>query len=235
MKITIWSDFQCPFCYIGEKMLEDELGSMELTEPVVVEYKSYELDPEAPVVPRETMTEHFMGGHEMTAPQAEERMAKITRMAADVGLTYNLAGVQVCNTLDAHRLMKYAAGKLTPGRLKRLNFSLFKANFEDNLRLSDHEVLASLAVQVGLQRDEVLEMLGGDAYAEAVRKDEAEIDARPDFEFVPYMLLANGAVLQGVLKPRNLRQWLTGAMADSGNVSLPEAPREGCGPGGCAV
>lgn len=235
MKITIWSDFQCPFCYIGEKILENVLCSMELTEPVEIEYRAYELDPEAPAIPRETMTQHFMGGHEMSEARAETRMAKITRMAADVGLTYNLPGVQVCNTLDAHRLMKYAAGKLTPGWLKRLNFSLFKANFEENLRLLDHDVLATLAEQAGLERKAVLEMLGGDSFAKEVRKDEAEIDARPDFEFVPYMYLENGAVLQGVMKIEFLREWLTAAMADAGHVSLPEAPREGCGPAGCSI
>ena len=235
MKIKIWSDFQCPFCYMGEKMLEDALGSMELTEPVEIEYKAYELDPEAPAIPRETMTEHFMGDHEMTVGQAEARMAKITEMAAEVGLKYNLQDVQVCSTLDAHRLMKYAAGRLTPGRLKRLNFSLFKANFEDNLRLSDHDVLATIAEGVGLERDAVLEMLRGYDFVEEVRKDEAEIDSREDFEFVPYLLLANGAVLQGVMKKDAMRQWLTTAMADPENARVTNSPREGCGPGGCAV
>ena len=235
MKITIWSDFQCPFCYIGEKILENVLGSMELTEPVEIEYRAYELDPEAPAIPRETMTQHFMGGHEMSEARAEAQMAKITRMAADVGLTYNLPGVQVCSTLDAHRLMKYAARKLTPGWLKRLNFSLFKANFEENLRLPDHDVLATLAEQAGLEHKAVLEILGGDSFAKEVRKDEAEIDARPDFEFVPYMFLENGAVLQGVMKIESLREWLTAAMADAGHISLPEAPREGCGPAGCSI
>lgn len=235
MKITIWSDFQCPFCYMGEKMLEDVLAGMELTEPVVIEYKAYELDPEAPVIPLESMAEHFMAGHEMSEAQAEERMAKITRMAADVGLSYHLPGVQVCNTLNAHRLMKYATGRLTPGRLKRLNFSLFKANFEDNLRLSDREVLAALAEGVGLERTSVLEVLSGEAYIKEVRDDEEKIDARPDFEFVPYMLLETGAVLQGVMKREALLEWLAAAMAGSTNASLPETPREGCGPGGCSV
>lgn len=235
MKILIWSDFQCPFCYMGEKMLEMALDGMELSEPVEIEYRAYQLDAEAPAVPCESMTEHFMGGHEMTREQAEARMAKITRMASGVGLQYNLAGVKVCNTLDAHRLMKYAATILSPGKLKRLNFSLFKANFVDNLLLSDRQVLVELASGVGLETTDVLQMLQGDAYVDAVRRDEEEIDARADFEFVPYMLLGNGAVLQGVMSEKSLRDWLQDAMLRGADADSSASSREGCGPGGCSL
>ena len=214
MKILIWSDFQCPFCYMGEKMLENVLNSIELSEPVEIEYKSYQLDPSAPRVPVESMTEHFMSDHGMDTAAAEARMEKITRMASSIGLKYNLSGVKVCNTMDAHRLMKFGAERLSPGKLKKLNFSLFKANFEDNLLLSDPNVLAEIAVTVGLERDEVLRMLQTDAYVEAVRRDQDEIDARTDFEFVPYMLLDNGSVLQGVMKEPELSVWLKDAMSN---------------------
>ncbi len=233
MKITIWSDFQCPFCYIGETMLEKVLGNMELTEPVEIEYRSYQLDPDAPAKPRETMTQHFMGDHEMTLQQAQARMAEITERAASVGLSYNLPEVKVCNTMDAHRLMKYAAERLSPGRLKRLNFSLFKSTFEDDLLLSSHELLADLGEKAGLERDAVLEMLRGDAYTEAVRADEQEIDSRTDFEYVPYMLFSNGSVIQGVLSEEELRAHLTSAM--QAGTAPTTVTREGCGPNGCAL
>ncbi len=233
MKILIWSDFQCPFCYMGEKMLENVLNSIELSEPVEIEYKSYQLDPSAPRVPVESMTEHFMSGHDMDVAAAEARMEKITRMASSVGLKYNLPGVKVCNTMDAHRLMKFGAERLSPGKLKKLNFSLFKANFEDNLLLSDPNVLAEIAVTVGLERDEVLRMLQTDAYVKAVRRDQDEIDARADFEFVPYMLLDNGSVLQGVMKEPELSEWLKDAIFNKESGGSVTTTREGCGPDGC--
>lgn len=233
MKITIWSDFQCPFCYLGETMLEKVLGEVELAEPVEIQYKAYQLDPDAPATPTETMTEHFMGGHEMTRREAEARMDKISGMAASVGLKYNLPGVKVCNTLDAHRLMKYAAERLSPGKLKRLNFSLFKANFEENLLLSDHQTLADLAEKAGLGRSEVLDMLRGREYADAVRADEREIDAREDFEYVPYMLFSNGSVIQGVLTESELKTHISASM--SGDATPTTVTREGCGPEGCAI
>lgn len=235
MKILIWSDFQCPFCYMGEKMLENVLSSMELSEPVEIKYKSYQLDPLAPRVPVESMTEHFMSGHNMDVAAAEIRMEKITRMASSVGLKYNLTGVKVCNTMDAHRLMKFGAERLSPDKLKKLNFSLFKANFEDNLLLSDPNVLAEIAVTVGLEREEVLQMLQTDSYVEAVCRDHNEIDARTDFEFVPYMLLDNSSVLQGAMKEPELSEWLKDAMSNKEFGWSVTTTREGCGPEGCAL
>ena len=235
MKILIWSDFQCPFCYMGEKMLENVLSSIELSEPVEIEYKSYQLDPLAPRVPVENMTEHFMSGHDMDVAAAEARMEQITDMASKVGLKYNLPGVKVCNTMDAHRLMKFGAERLSQGKLKKLNFSLFKANFEDNLLLSDPNVLAEIAVTVGLERDEVLRMLQTDAYVKAVCHDQDEIDARTDFEFVPYMLLDNGSVLQGVMKEPELSEWLKDTMSNKESGGFVTTTREGCGPKGCAI
>ncbi|MBD5370224.1 MAG: DsbA family oxidoreductase [Bacteroides sp.] len=233
MKIKIWSDFQCPFCYMGETRLEGVLGDMELTEPVEIVYKAYQLDPEAGDEPKETMTEHFMAGHDLTQEEAGKRMAKITAMAARVGLAYDLPGVKVCSSMGAHRLMKFAASRLSPGRLKKLNFHLFKANFEENLLLADHNVLADIAAGVGLAREEVLDMLSGDEYKADVMADQRELDSREDFEFVPYMLAGNGAVVQGVVTDHQLHDWIEGAMAGAGGG--PSAKGDGCGPEGCAV
>lgn len=230
----IWFDFQCPFCYMGEKKLEKTLNNMELTEPVVIEYKAYELDPKAPAVPVETMTEHFMAGHEMTRQEAEERMAKITRMAKEVGLDYNLADVKVCNTLDAHRLMKYASELLSPGKLKRLNNSIFKAVFEDGKLISDRNLLADLGETAGLSREDIIQMLEGESYTDLVRTDEVEIDARPDFEFIPFMLLSDGSLRQGVVSEEGLRNWLTAAM-EGATCQSDDEPCEGCGPSGCTL
>ncbi len=233
MKIQIWSDFQCPFCYMGEKKLEEAIASVELTEPIEIEYRAYQLDPEAPAIPTETMLQHFMSGHEVSREMAEKRMADITCMAAKVGLKYNLEGVKICTTLPAHRLMKWAAKKLMPGKLKKLNFALFKANFEENLLLSDFNVLADIAAGVGINREETLEFLNSDALAKEVMHDQEEIDAREDFEFVPYMEAPDHLVVQGVVRESQLREWLTAAMA--GNHEATSLKGDGCGPEGCKI
>lgn len=234
MKIKIWFDFQCPFCYMGEKELEKALSNMELTEPVVIEHKAYELDPKAPVSPVESMTDHFMSGHDLTRQEAEERMDKITRMAQRVGLEYNLAEVKVCNTLDAHRLMKYAAERVSPGKLRKLSDSLFKAVFEEGLLISDRELLADRAATVGLSREEVRDMLEEDTYTDLVRRDESELDSRMDFEFIPFMLLPDGSLRQGVVSEEGLKNWL-GAAMNGTTASSDDEPHEGCGPSGCGI
>ncbi|MDE5888306.1 MAG: DsbA family protein [Muribaculaceae bacterium] len=240
MKIKIWFDFQCPFCYMGEQMLEKALSQIELTEPVIIEYKAYELNPKAPEIPVETMTQHFMDGHKFTKQEAEEHIAKVTRMAERVGLHYHLTEAKVCNSLDAHRLMKYAADKISPGQLKKLSFSIFKAEFEEEELISDRQFLASLAEAVGLSAVDVMEMFSTDAYIAEVRKDEEEIDSRSDFDFIPFMLLPDGSVRQGVLSVGGLRSWLQSALdgesADPDNAPDSDpTPIAGCSPSGCGV
>lgn len=211
MKITIWSDFACPFCYLGETLLRqvvDESGRrLSLSggdDAVEVEFRAYELDPKAPREPAVNMEEHFVTAHGVTDEQAREQIALITKMGSRAGLDYRLEGMKVCSTLDAHRLLKYAIAQGDTEQVLRLNYSLFKANFTDNLLLSDHDVLCRIAEDCGYDGGAVRELLSGDEYKEAVRADEAEADAF-DLEFVPYMRFSDGTVLQGVLSKGKLR------------------------------
>lgn len=198
MEIKIWGDFACPFCYIGETQLEKvikELGK----EDVKIQFMSYEIAPDAPVIPVESMTQHFMDGHDQTEEEAKKQMERVTKMAARVGLDYNLATAQVCNTFDAHRLMKYAQDSASPETVLKLNFKLFHANFIENLRLSDRGVLLTIAEMCGLDRNSVEAVLESEMYGEQVRAEEKELDEKADFEFVPYMVFEDGTVLQGVI------------------------------------
>ncbi|MDE7159284.1 MAG: DsbA family oxidoreductase [Muribaculaceae bacterium] len=215
MDIKVWFDFQCPFCYMGLKRLEGALTNPDLPEPVEVVYKSYQLNPDLPEVPVETMTEHFMSDHDMTREQAEKQMERITRMAERAGIEMNFADVQVCNTMDAHRLIKFAAKKLSPWRLKRLVFHLFEANFVDNLRLSDRKILTELASAAGLDTSQVSEMLQSDDYREAVMHDREELEGRENFDVIPYFLLEDKTDCQGVVSEKGLHDAIRETMQDS--------------------
>ncbi len=209
MKITIWGDFACPFCYLGEKQLEDTIRQLGMESEVGIKFRAYELDPEAPEIPVESMTEHFMSSHEVPEEDAVKQMEHITKMASRIGLEYNLKGVQVCSTLDAHRLMKYAAETVSAADVLKLNFALFRANFVLNLRLSDRKVLCDIAAEIGLDREKVEEMLNSDKYIAEIREDEKALD-KSDFEFIPYMVFNDSTVLQGVLTPGKLKNALKG-------------------------
>ncbi|MBD5387190.1 DsbA family oxidoreductase [bacterium] len=208
MEIKIWADFACPYSYIGEKQLFDIIDKSGLTDKVTVKFLSYQLDPEAPVIPVETMTQHFMEGHQYTEEETQHLMQRITAMAARVGLDYRLSSTQVCSTFDAHRVMEYAQAHLPQETVIKLNFAIFHANFIENLRLSDHAVLLSIAEKCGLDAVAVKEVLDSDMYGENIKAEEKEVDQRKDFDLIPYMVFNDATVLQGVISPGAMKKAL---------------------------
>ncbi len=210
MKIKIWADFACPYSYMGEKQLFDIIAKQGLSDKVQVQFLSYQLDPTAPVIPKETMLQHFMHGHEYTEEQSLHLMERITTMASRLGLDYKLSTTQVCSTFDAHRLMEYAQATSSQSTAIKLNFALFHANFIENLRLSDRAILLSIAEKCGLNSKEAKAVLESNQYAEQVKAEEKEIDSRPDFDLIPYMLFDDAIALQGVISPAAMKKALYG-------------------------
>lgn len=208
MKIEIWGDFACPFCYMGETTLEKVIGDLGLGEKVEIEFHAFELDPKAPVKPVQTMTEHFMSEHKQTEEEAVKQIEHITKMASRVGLDYNLKDAQVCSTFDAHRLMKYAKDNISPENVVKLNFALFHANFIENKLLSDRNLLKEIGETVGLNGNGIEAMLNTDSYTDEIRQDEAELEEKK-FDYIPYMLFDDGQVLQGVISSGALKKVLT--------------------------
>ena len=208
MEIKIWADFACPYSYLGEKQLMDIIEKEGLADKVSIRFLSYQLDPSAPVIPVETMTQHFMDGHKFTLEETEHLMERITKMASRVGLDYKLATTQVCSTFDAHRLMEYARTVASQETVIKLNFALFHANFIENLRLSDHDVLLSIAENCGLDKTAVQTVLESDEYGDQVKAEEKEVDERKDFDLIPYMVFDDSTVLQGVISPGAMKKAL---------------------------
>ena len=208
MEIKIWADYACPYSYMGETQLMDIIAKQGLSDSVKIRFLSYQLDPKAPEVPVETMTQHFMDGHKFTAEETAHLMERITKMAARLGLDYKLATTQVCSTYDAHRLMEYAQAKVSQESYIKLNFALFHANFIENLRLSDHAVLLSIAEKCGLDKGAVKEVLESDMYGDQVRAEEKEVDERRDFDLIPYIVFNDKTVLQGVISPGAMKKAL---------------------------
>lgn len=208
MKITIWGDFACPFCYMGETTLEKVIAGMPEGERVEIEFKAFELNPKTPITPMQTMTEHFMTEHNETEEEAIRQIEHITKMASRVGLDYNLKDAKICSTFDAHRLMKFAAENISSDNVVKLNFSLFKANFIDNKLLSDRKVLTEIGESVGLDGKDIEAMLATDHYTDAIRQDEAELEEKK-FDYIPYLLFDDGTVLQGVVSAGALKKAVT--------------------------
>ncbi|AAK81377.1 putative DsbA family dithiol-disulfide isomerase [Clostridium acetobutylicum] len=185
MKIEVWSDFVCPFCYMGKRRLEIALNEFEYKTDVEISFKSFELDPSAKKEYSENIHELIAKKYKISVEQAKASNDQIVLQAEAIGLNYNFNKLIPTNTFDAHRLSQYAK---TKGKMNELSEKIFKAYFVDSLNISDYKVLADLAEEVGISRDESLRILESNQYNEEVREDEKNasklgIDAVPYFVF----------------------------------------------------
>lgn len=171
MKIEVWSDFVCPFCYMGKRRLENALKEFPHKDNVTLEYKSYELDPNAEENPGLNMHEYLAEKKGMPAEQAKQMNESVGQQAAELGLTYNFDTMQHTNTFDAHRVAKYAAEQ---GKGEEITERLLHAYFTESKLISDHATLIAIAEEVGLNPDKVTELLKVDDYALHVRGDEEQ-------------------------------------------------------------
>jgi len=171
MKVEIWSDYVCPFCYIGKRRFELALQQFSNKQSVEVEYKSFELDPGALRDGNPGVHDMLAAKYGMSKEQAVANTNQITRQAKELGLDYDFDRMIQTNTFDAHRLTHFATQK---GKHAEMTERLLKAHFTDTLHIGNRETLADLAAEVGLDRAEALQALTEGAYAEEVRADEQE-------------------------------------------------------------
>ena len=170
MRIEIWSDVVCPWCYIGKRNLEAALAEFPHADQVTVEWRSFELDPTTPARVELSMDEVLERKYGMSPDQAATANRQMTELAAGVGLEYHLDRVQIGNTFDSHRLLHLAAHEGRGGEMKE---RLLRAYFTEGRSVSDPAALTDLAAEVGLDRARVGVVLASDEYADEVRADEA--------------------------------------------------------------
>lgn len=171
MKIEIWSDYVCPFCYIGKRRLEEALEQTGLGEKAEVVFKAYELDPNSPAVSDTLMTEVLAKKYGMSVEEAKKMTDNVVDQAKSVGLNYNFDVMTPANTFNAHRLAKLAEQE---GFDKTVSESLLKAYFIDGEKIGAEDVLLRIAEEAGISRDRAKAVLDSDEFADDVRKDIAE-------------------------------------------------------------
>ena len=219
MKIEIWSDVVCPWCYICKRNLEVALAGFPHADQVEIEWRSYELDPRTPLRVELSMDEVLSRKYGMTPEEATAANLRMTELAATVGLEYHLDQVQIGNTFDAHRLIHLAAHEGRGGSMKE---RLLRAYFTEGRAISDRVALAELAAEVGLYPERVTQVLEGTEFADEVRADEAramEIGSTgvPFFVF-DERLGVPGAQPPDVLLRLLTRAWDTSAEAVAGTT-----------------
>jgi predicted DsbA family dithiol-disulfide isomerase len=165
VKIEIWSDVVCPWCYIGKRRLERALGQFEHADEVEVAWRSFQLNPDTPpgtAVPTPDYLARRFG------PQAKAMTGRVAELAAEEGLDFDFDAALTVNTLDAHRLLHLAADLGIGDAAKE---RLLRAHFTEGADLSDHQTLTRLLGEVGADSERVRAVLAGTEYADTVRAD----------------------------------------------------------------
>ncbi len=168
MKVEIWSDVACPWCYIGKRRFESALAGFGYHDQVEVVWRSFQLDPEAPRVAEASHDELLAKKFGVSEAQVAQMNAQLSDLAAKEGLDYRFDLLKSANTFDAHRLIHLAAAHGLQGEMKE---SLMHVYWTEGLALWDTEALVQVAVEVGLDADEVRATLESDSYADEVRAD----------------------------------------------------------------
>jgi predicted DsbA family dithiol-disulfide isomerase len=168
MKIEIWSDVVCPWCYIGKRHIEAALADFEHRDQVEIVWRSYQLDPQAPQHGEQKTTEMLAQKYGVSVEQATKMQERVTTVAAQAGLEYHLDQTRHENTFAAHRMLHLAASH---GLQAEAEERFFHAYFSEGKALGNNETLVELTTEVGVPEDEARATLDSDTYADAVRAD----------------------------------------------------------------
>ena len=236
MKIDIWSDIICPFCYIGKRKLELALEQTGID--AVIEWRSFELDPAAPRSFGAALPDVLQKMYGFSKDQAVGMLMHEEMEARRIGLDFQWRIAKPGNTFDAHRLLHLAKQHDIGGEVKE---RLFRAYFTEGQDVGDQQVLRALALEMGLEAEEVDAVLAGDRFTDAVRADEQEAKER-GISGVPYYLINGKTAVPGARRVEEFVQVLREEQAQlapqpaSGEQQDNAAPEAGvCKDGVCAI
>ncbi|UQA74138.1 DsbA family oxidoreductase [Sphingobacterium siyangense] len=168
MKIEIWSDVICPFCYIGKRNFEAALEQFADKKNIEVIWKSFQLDPTIPNVATESYADYLVKRKGMAVEQVQGMLANVTQMATQVGLDYHLDQSVIVNSLKAHQLIQFAKSKNLGNEAEE---RLFKAFFIEGKNIADTETLAQLGKDFGLDESEIKANLEDEKYKHETAQD----------------------------------------------------------------
>ena len=197
MKVEIWSDVVCPFCYIGKRKFEIALENFKEKDTVEIEWKSFQLDRELVAVPGKTINEYLAERKGTTIEEGQRMNDGMAAIAKEVGLNYHLEKAIVANTFNAHRLLHFAKKYNKQNELKE---RLFAAYYTEGQNIGDVETLIKLGVEVGLREHEMRSVLTTDLYKDAVELDQYEAQ-QIGVRGVPFFVFNNKYAVSGAQSP----------------------------------
>ncbi len=193
MKIEIWADYACPFCYIGKTTLDQAIEKLGIKEDVEIVYKAFQLDPNAPKVSTENTITHLSKKYRVPYSEAEKMVNNVVLHGKNVGLDLRFDQVNETNTLDAHRLTKLV-GKSNV--TNELNKALYEAHFTKGINIAEFDNLIKIGESVGLDSKSMKELLSSNQFETEVKRDIEEAN-RKNIHAVPYFLINGRTSIKG--------------------------------------
>ena len=235
ININIFSDFACPWCYIGEKRLEDAIDKLGLEGQVNKWYRAFELNPNAEKVSDSSTVERLAAKYNISVEVAKRKVAQVDKAGKDADISgFNFSGVIPANTFDAHRLMKLAENSYGEEVIEKLNNGLFNAYFVKNLVISDPKVLTEIGVEAGLDLEDIKNVLESDQYKEEVINDE-NIAHNLGISGVPYFIINDKIAIPGAISTEDFVDALKHIMNDSSIAEEQGASCATCDETGCHI
>jgi predicted DsbA family dithiol-disulfide isomerase len=229
MKVEIWSDVVCPWCYIGKRNLEEALARFDHRDGVEVVWRSFELDPGAPRRREGEYAERLARKYGVGRPEAQAMVDRMTSRAAEAGLTFRFDLAQPGNTFDAHRLIHLGRERGVQDAVKE---RLLAATFTEGAPIGERDALVKLGAEAGLDPDEARLVLEGDRYGAEVRGDEeAALDL--GVTGVPFFLVDGKFAVPGAQPPELLLRVLDRAWSERRPVEVVSGPDGGEAAPGC--
>lgn len=205
MKIEIWSDIACPYCYLGKRRLDMAMKELAFADEVEVIWRSFELDPNAQGPYQGTKYEQLAEKYDQSKEWAELLCESLTAQGKEIGVDFDFDKNQVTNTFDAHRLIQLAKAQGVGSELKE---ELLRQFFSNGKLISDQEVLLEVAQAVGLAKGSVEQMLNSDDYASEVREEE-QMAAEIGIQSVPFFIIDEAFGMEGAQPVEHIKSMLT--------------------------
>lgn len=212
MKIEIWSDYVCPFCYIGKLRLEEALESTNLASQVEVVFKAFQLDPNTPDNATGSTVDGLAKKYGVSLDEANGMMANVAEQAKTVGLDFNVEGMKVANTFNAHRLAKLGEQE---GKAEAASERLMQAHFINGESLGDEATLLAIAEEIGLSKERAQQMFHSEEFAADVQKDIAEA-GQIGVQGVPFFVINRKYAISGAQPKEAFEEALKKVAAEEG-------------------
>ncbi|MCU7616624.1 DsbA family oxidoreductase [Chryseobacterium sp. PBS4-4] len=205
MKIEIWSDVMCPFCYIGKKNFEQALENVAFKNEVEVEWKSFQLDPTLELTETKTTAEYFREKKGFPEEQAKQMTAQVVQMGKASGIDFNFEKALITNTFPAHKLLHLAKKH---NKASEMEEELFKAHFLNGENLGSIKFLSNLAEKLGINKDAAVQTLSSDEFDYDVNQDIME-GRNNGVTGVPFFILNGKYAVSGAQPSQVFEEALT--------------------------